>query len=219
MGSAIPGVLIPLLVYMKLKLTGIESHPTRQEIRNLIESKPGIHFTEIVRGLSLANGNATHHLGVMERNGYIRSRKIGTHKCYFPPAYDVHQLITIASLTDVQKRILNTVAERTTEGISETDLANLLGLSQQRVNYNVRILKGYGLITIQRKGKRCYCYLTGDFTQRFPKEMLEKHLIEMPPECQRCGTMLRKQAHFCDTCGIRLTRDQTADHHDENHEE
>ena len=104
--------------------------------------------------LCIAPGTAEYHLRILEREGYIRSRKCGKFIRYYP-----FEMKT-SPYTPVQQKILNSLAIE--PGQSQTDLADQVGVSKQVVNYNLKQLRDFGVVNEQKQGTKIICRLNAE---------------------------------------------------------
>ena len=110
--------------------------------------------TDIKRNLGLANGTLQFHLGVLEREGIIRSQNQGTRKVFYPKGVPVPE--NGGNLHEVQLRILRAVREL--PGIMTGDVAGALGISRQHALWHLRILVTKNLVRLERHGFRLQCF-------------------------------------------------------------
>lgn len=62
-------------------------------------------------------------------------------------------------ISRTQMRIIALVRQR--PGITQTALAERLGMSRQRVNYNIERLKRCGMVRVEARGRKTHCYDLG----------------------------------------------------------
>ena len=56
----------------------------RADIYNFILLNPGTYLRKIFKDVGLAMGDTQYHLSVLEKKGYVKSRKVGKHRHYYP---------------------------------------------------------------------------------------------------------------------------------------
>ncbi|TET79302.1 MarR family transcriptional regulator, partial [candidate division TA06 bacterium] len=144
-----------MLFYVKLKKEDVLSQFTRGRIYGYIEANPGEHFGAIRKALSLTNGNAVYHLQVLEKQGFVVSKSDGIYKRFYPrgavlPPNDG------APLSEIHQRILSCIHEA--PSIGQKEIANLLGLRQSTLGYQLQKLVKAGLIRRERVGRRVRYY-------------------------------------------------------------
>jgi DNA-binding MarR family transcriptional regulator len=141
-------------MYSKLKTRDIFGNDSRDNIYNIINTTPGITMGSITRVLKLKNGTVTHHLRILEREGYIKSKKCGKFRRYYV-------IGTKASgLNEIQDKIVEKVQQR--PGISQSELGRELQLSRQLVNYHVKDLVEHRAIKAEKIGNKCCCFSNGN---------------------------------------------------------
>jgi len=144
-----------LPLYTRFRKEELLDNMTRGTIRGFIYADPGIHLNELLRRLQLSTGTVTHHLMMLEREGYIRSVTDGRLKRFYPAEM---RLVDIPPrLEAVQKVILDTLQHN--DGLSQREIARALDISYSAVNRHVRKLADAGLLRLERKGTTVRCYI------------------------------------------------------------
>ncbi|MDG6220278.1 MAG: winged helix-turn-helix transcriptional regulator, partial [Candidatus Thermoplasmatota archaeon] len=139
-------LLIP--AYSRLSNREIVENPTRKAILEHISQEPGVNFSSLMTDLDLKNGVLSHHLRTLERAGHIRSKKDGSLRRYYPS-----DCVLPMSLDE---KLLYTLARN--PGISETGLAEKLGVTRQVINYHIGKLLENRKVAVRREGRRTRCY-------------------------------------------------------------
>lgn len=121
-------------------------HFVRGQIYEHLRSHPGATFTEIKDHLSLNNGTAAHHLMVLDKMGFVLSKRDGRTKRFF--RVDAPTRLVPSVLSPLQYNILNLLAQ---EPLSQADLARRLASSKQRVSYNVKRLRRDGYLGLGKE--------------------------------------------------------------------
>jgi predicted transcriptional regulator len=124
---------------------------TRANIFEVVSDNPGITFGAITRELSLAPGECQYHIRVLEREGYIKSKRTGKYTRYYLAGQKPSEV------SRVQEQILFTIKEN--EGFSQTEIAQEIETSKQVVNYNIRILVKNGYLLEIRENGKCFYYI------------------------------------------------------------
>jgi predicted transcriptional regulator len=115
----------------------------RGRVIGYISAKPGTSFTDIRDGLRMANGVLAHHLSVLERLGLVAWKRVGKTKRFFPtgtPVLDTEN----SCLGRTESRILEMLGKNGPR--SNIALSESLGMSRQRIHYNLRLLERRGLV-------------------------------------------------------------------------
>ncbi len=148
--TTISSIFFVMPLYSKLNSSDIFGNNIRGNILNLITDHPGITLGAITRKQKLKNGTATHHLRILEREGYIKSKKTGKFRRY----YIIGTKAT--GFNEIQDQIVSIIKER--PGISQSDIGRELHLSRQLVNYHLKDLIHSEVIQIEKNGNKSFCY-------------------------------------------------------------
>ncbi|MFQ6060565.1 MAG: NosD domain-containing protein, partial [Thermoplasmata archaeon] len=153
---ALFSLFLPL--YMKLRKSRILDHYDRGRVYQYIEMNPGEHYNQIKRDLGLPNGSLVHHLRMLEKSGKVKSRKDGRYRRFYTSGTKIPRCDG-GILTEVQKRIVDAVVE--VPGVTQKEVASLLGVHQSSVNYQMRRLEERGLIRVEKRGRKVHYYYVG----------------------------------------------------------
>ncbi|MEW5760622.1 MAG: winged helix-turn-helix transcriptional regulator [Candidatus Thermoplasmatota archaeon] len=147
-------MLVPILLYTKLKKETVLDHYTRGRIHGFIEANPGAHYNLIKRALNISNGALSYHLRVLENNNLIKHSNDGFKERFYP----IHAKIpTIPYLSKIEESILEEI--RNMPGISQKELKAKLNLSQPLVSYYTTKLTDLGFLEVVKEGKEVKYYL------------------------------------------------------------
>ncbi|MCK5024895.1 MAG: winged helix-turn-helix transcriptional regulator, partial [Thermoplasmata archaeon] len=150
-------IVVPL--YSRLKKDELLEHFVRGQIYGRIMSHPGEHYNHIKQKLGVTNGTLSHHLRTLELQGYIKSHRDGTYKRFYPTGMKIPRKKGI-QLSDLQMGIVDAI--RQSPGISQKDIAQREGISQQSVSYNLTILERMGILDSVRDGVRNKYFISSD---------------------------------------------------------
>ncbi len=146
--------LIFLPLYTKITKKEVLNHFVRGEIFGYIKVHPGDNYTTIKRNLGLKNGTLTYHLGVLEREGLVKSWSHNGYKYFYPKGVKVPgNGVKNPSIYDA---ILKSIKD--SPGISVRDIAAVNGISRQLANYHVRKLAAEGAVELERRSFSKVCY-------------------------------------------------------------
>ncbi|MCK4758097.1 MAG: PKD domain-containing protein [Thermoplasmata archaeon] len=145
---------IPL--YSKLKKDKILDTYTRGKIHGYIMANPGEHYNAIKRALDINNGSLAYNLNVLEKEGIIKSKTDGMYKRFYPSDMNIPNGGP-ANLSEAQKQIIRNIKD--TPGISQKDIAALMGLSASTINYHIAKLEEMDYVKKEKKGMRVQYYL------------------------------------------------------------
>ncbi len=146
-------LFIPL--YTRIKKENALDHFNRGRLYNNIETNPGVSFSELKRKFSFSNGNLAYHLRVLEKLGFINSIRDRTHRRFYPK--DVKIILEEGThLNEIQRGIINVIKQN--PGITQSEIASIMGVSRQKISYNINALDYCGFIHAERKGSRKILY-------------------------------------------------------------
>lgn len=148
-------LLFPL--YTRIKKDRVLDNFTRGMIYGYIRAHPGAHYNEIKMKLNLNNGSVVYHLTVLEKQGLIKSEKIGQYRRFYPVGRCIEDTGAM-ELDDLQKEILDAINEK--PGISQKDISKFVDVSIRGINYHIWLLKKGGYINIIKEGNIVRCYPT-----------------------------------------------------------
>ncbi len=131
---------------------------TRGRVYQYLEMNPGDHFNSICRALDLGAGTVTYHLGVLERMGLVQPRTDNIYKRFYPKGVAPPET-NGGTLSEVQVRIVHAV--RDLPGISQKELARMMGLRASTVSYQMARLSDRRLVRGERQGRHVR-YFPGD---------------------------------------------------------
>jgi predicted transcriptional regulator len=63
-------------------------------------------------------------------------------------------------VSEIQRLVLTKVKE--SPGISQKEIAKLLGLSKGVINYHVKVLFTKKMLKMEKRGRRTHCYVNSD---------------------------------------------------------
>ena len=149
----LPVFFLPL--YTRLHKEEVLDNETRGMIRGCVYADPGIHYHEILRRLKLSNGSAAYHLMTLEREGFIRSRNDGRLKRFYPVEMKLED--APVRLSRLEGFIFNAIREQ--EGLSQSEIARVLELSNSIVHRQVKKMAESGVLRLERHGLAVRCYI------------------------------------------------------------
>lgn len=141
------------VMYSKIKRDNLLKHAVRRRIYEYVKENPGQHYRAILNDLGLTMGVLTYHLNRLEKAEYLRSRQDGMYRRFFVAGRKTEVRFF---LSDIQETILATI--RSNQGISQSKIAEGIGVTRKVVNYHVRILDQAGLIYVEDRGRETACF-------------------------------------------------------------
>ena len=144
-------------LYTRLARPDVLGHEDRERLYRLVETTPGIHFHALQRDLAWNTGTLTYHLRVLERHGFLVSRRDGLYRrFYLSGAAPRKEVFENQGPTGLRADVMEAI--RNTPGISQSDLALGLGANKQTVNYHVKALERAGTIRVEKRGRDTYLF-------------------------------------------------------------
>ena len=142
-----------MVMYSKIKRANLLKHAVRKRIHEYVKENPGAHYRAILDELDLSMGVLTYHLNRLEKGEYLRSRQDGMYRRFFVTGRRTEVKFF---LSEIQESIMTTI--RANEGISQSKIAESIGVTRKVVNYHVRILDQAGLIYMEDRGRETACF-------------------------------------------------------------
>ncbi len=139
------------------------SHPVREKILDLVLSKPGIHFNELMRQVNLDSGAMSWHLQILVDYQLVKMEKVGQYNAYFPRLPIKNDLPLYLDAVKLMKnetglRVLHLIQD---EGPKfQAELASILGVEKKTIRYHAQRLIDGGIIEIKEAEGRKYHVLT-----------------------------------------------------------
>lgn len=137
--------LVPL--YSRLSKEKVLNQFLRGQIYGYIMAYPGENYSSIKKAMGVENGTLTHHLYILEREGFVTSRVDGRNKRFYPAGMT---RVKKAKASMIQKAILKMI--RQGPNLTQTEIAEALGTSKQVVNYHIKSLEKIGLLSVAKNG-------------------------------------------------------------------
>lgn len=144
-------ISLPIISYGVFVIAGIRGpalldHFRRGQVYEYIRRKPGCSFSDMKEDLKIMNGNLAYHLAILEKGGLVRSQKDGRIRRHYADDFEPGMIFdTFFSRT--QGQILHYLKVN-----GPTPLSNIsasLGMSRQRVHYNLKRLARGGVVESQ----------------------------------------------------------------------
>ena len=143
---------IPL--YSRITNGQVLKQDTRKNIYEYIASNPGVYFSSVMKDLKLKNGVTSYHLEMLEREGYVKSKYIGLYRRLYVNGASTQEV----PQSKIRREIIQIIVDN--PGISQTEIASSLGVSNQVVNYHIGILGKANFIKIVKDGFRTKCFIS-----------------------------------------------------------
>ena len=129
------------------------SSENRLYVYKYILNYPGVHLRKICRELGLAMGDAQYQLSILEKEGKIKSKRVGNHRHYYPLAVldEQNELILAFLRQETIREILTYLMEN--PGCSQQVLANFLNVSAPTIKWHMSRLLESDLVIATKEGK------------------------------------------------------------------
>jgi predicted transcriptional regulator len=121
----------------------------RAKIYSTILRYPGMSFTDLRVMLGIKNGTLSHHLLKLEKEGLVKSKKIGIFRRFYPSGGNVPK--------DLEEKIMDVILDN--PGISQSSVAKRLDITRQVANYHINSLRRRGRLIVRKSGRSSEIYL------------------------------------------------------------
>lgn len=134
----------------------------RGKIYGYIIANPGACYSEIMDALDIKNGTFIHHVKVLEKEGFVKSKRDGRYRRFYPMGAQV-PLKDPRYLTDIQMEIVDVIMGN--PGLSQAEVGRQIGKNRRVVNYHVNLLADTGIVVMKKSGVRTKLYVSKKFTK------------------------------------------------------
>ena len=121
----------------------------RSKIFSAIQRSPGSSYTDLRLLLGIKNGTLSHHLTKLEKEGLVRSKKMGMFRRFYPSYANIPK--------DLKEKIMDVVHSK--PGISQSRVARELDITRQVANYHINSLKRRGHLIVRKAGRNTEIFL------------------------------------------------------------
>jgi len=163
-------LLLFLPLYTRLGKKEVLDDFNRGRIMGYIEANPGVYYTDIMTTLDLNNGTLAYHLNVLEKQGFIASRREGLYRLFYArrqgkedTPLPVQRFFSTGTTrknfrpSSIQQRIVDIIEEF--QGISQAEIAEMLEMSKQSLGYHIRKLRRASIVTVKREKGNTRCFI------------------------------------------------------------
>ena len=147
-------------MFQEKDLMFIDISQNRRDIYNYILLNPGTYLRKIFRGVGLAMEGTQYHLSVLEKKGYVKSRKVGKHRYYYPMLVKSgeEELILALLRQTTTRDILIYLIENI--GATQSDLSNFIHFSTPTIYWYMKRLISSGLVVGFKEGNVIRYYVS-----------------------------------------------------------
>src|SRR2546426_857310 len=152
--AVLGGAVLIAVQHTRLTREAVLQREVRRLMYRFIRDHPGSSFSQVREAVGLQNGVAAYHLGVLERQGLVRSKTRRRHRWYYPDGDATlwHEL----PLSPLQSSLLDEVRRR--PGVGVRELARHVDRRTSSVAYNVKALARDGVLRTEQKGRKLRCF-------------------------------------------------------------
>lgn len=134
--------------FTRLEKDEVLEHNKRDELYRFIKQNPGPSFSDLRRELALSNGTLVHHLRILEGQEYVKGVRDGFRTRFYVRG---PKIIMESYLTRTQIQLVEAISAN--PGLTQKELAQLLGLPRESVSYHTKQLAAKGRLAIKQEGK------------------------------------------------------------------
>ncbi|EFW90518.1 transcriptional regulator, ArsR family protein [Haladaptatus paucihalophilus DX253] len=156
---------------------------TRTRIAQCVDSRPGIHFNDLVRESEIAPGQVQYHIRALLTEGRLVSEQLYGKTHYYTPEYDEWERAALALLRrETARDVLVTLLERGTA--RPGTLADDLGIARSTLEWHVSHLEEQDLVekrhdvrnrvTLAPTRPEETAHLLAAVTPSFPERMVDR---------------------------------------------
>jgi len=128
----------------------------RRRLLDIIRSKPGIHFREILRESEMAMGELEYHLHVLEKMELV-SKKPNTHYTRYFPAYELgpedKKIMSLLRQPMLREILLYLIQE---EKATHGDIKQEFSLIKSTVTFYMKKLEKSGIVEKEKRGRQVF---------------------------------------------------------------
>ncbi|OLC25429.1 MAG: hypothetical protein AUH71_01030 [Thaumarchaeota archaeon 13_1_40CM_4_48_7] len=136
--------------------------PNRHQILKYIKDNPGAHLRRVSKELGLALGDTQYHLGILQKSGKVRSRKINLYRRYYAACIvgEKEEIIHAFLRQETARDILIYLIEY--QYATQSDLARFKQFSSPTIRYHMsRLIEG-GIVDSAKDGKNIVYRIRAD---------------------------------------------------------
>lgn len=146
---------LPALAFLFSRITGPKmlDQKVRSRIYYAIQEHPGIHYRGLRRTLQISQGGLSYHLARLKDAGLVMGRRQGNRVLLYVagPRREAEP--------DVPGKVLQMV--EASPGLSQADLARMLGVARQTVSYHVKHLLRRKMVRMEPNGRSMHLFSAG----------------------------------------------------------
>jgi predicted transcriptional regulator len=150
------------------------SSENKSYIYKYIVNYPGVHLRKICRELKLAMGDTQYQLSILEKQGKIKSKRVGNHRHYYPLTIpnEQNELILAFLMRQTIREILIYLMEN--PGSRQQALANFMNVSAPAIKWHMSRLIESEIVMTSKDGKMVRYFI------KDPKDLVSSLKSYMP---------------------------------------
>jgi predicted transcriptional regulator len=153
-------LFVPL--YNKLHQDKVLDNYIRGQIHGYIKARPGEHYNAIKSALELKNGLLAHHLRILEKEGFVTSKRDGFYTRFYPKG------LKIAEPDTIQRNLVHIID--TQPGITQRKIISILNSSQQSVSYHLIKLTRENILRTEANGRENKYFINYETADSYPTD-------------------------------------------------
>lgn len=148
--------LIGVGAFTRLEREGLFEHDARDRLYALIRESPGASLQELVADIGAGRNAVTYHLRVLEREGFVTSRREGRRRLYFPAGATGVTAADSAVCAALAHETARAIAEgvAAAPGLDQQSLCRAVGVQPSLAHWHVERLEKAGLVERVKEGRR-----------------------------------------------------------------
>jgi DNA-binding transcriptional ArsR family regulator len=156
-----------LLGYARVQGEEILEHPGRAEVYERVKAFPGVNFVQLGAQVPFGASTLTHHLRVLEKNGYVHAVRDGRYLRFFDQRsghYSGERKAAVAALRNETSAAMARHI-RAHPGVPQCDLAAAFHVTPSTVTWHMNRLGAAGLVAKQRDGAHSRYYIASGWAE------------------------------------------------------
>lgn len=161
--------------YARVQGDAVLQHDGRQQVYDLVQAEPGMHFMDMCERLPFGASTLNYHLRVLERNEFVSRVKDGRYVRFFDRRTGDFAGDRKAAVSTLRNDTTAAIADCIVQnpGIAQRDLAHAFGIAASTVSWHVERLQKSGLVDKQRDAHFTRYYM-GDAWTSLPSNELAR---------------------------------------------
>lgn len=127
----------------------LDEQPVRRRLLGLIRKQPGIHASELARGMDESWGTVQYHLNLLRKAEMVQSVEAGRERRFFPEGVDDQKMRMMTILTQGRREEIAQFIHAN-PGARQVDICNALDVSRKTFRNSIRPMVDEGLVQEQK---------------------------------------------------------------------